>query len=63
MFKLWYHFILVVKYRREVIDDTISARLRGIFEYISPGYKITPNEWNHDKDHIHIRNEGLRLLA
>jgi len=43
-----YHLILVVKYRREVIDSTISERLEEIFEYISPRYKITLEEWHHD---------------
>jgi putative transposase len=51
---LWYHLVLVVKYRRPVIDDAVSVRLREIFEYVSPGYKITLHEWNHDKDHVHI---------
>ena len=54
VFMLRYHLVFVVKYRREVIDDVISARLKEIFEYIAPGYKITLKEWNHDKDHVHI---------
>ena len=54
MFLLNYHLILVVKYRRQVIDDRISNRAKEIFEYISPGYNITMQEWNHDKDHVHI---------
>lgn len=53
VFKLNYHLILVVKYRREVLDGNISNRLREIFEYISPKYGIALEEWNHDKDHIH----------
>ena len=54
VFSLNYHLVLVVKYRREVIDDTISCRLREMFEYIQPAYNITLKEWNHDKDHIHV---------
>ena len=54
VFSLNYHLVLVVKYRRKVIDDDISARLREIFEYIQPTYKITLQEWNHDQDHIHV---------
>lgn len=54
VFLLWYHLVLVVKYRHKVIDDTISNRAKEIFEYIAPNYKITLQEWNHDKDHIHI---------
>ena len=54
VFVMYYHLVLVVKYRRKAIDDTISNRLKEIFEYISPNYNITLQEWNHDKDHIHI---------
>ena len=54
VFLMHYHLVLVVKYRRKVIDDDISFRLKEIFEYISPRYNISLQEWNHDKDHIHI---------
>ena len=54
VFLLHYHLILVVKYRRKVIDDSISVRLQEIFERIQPTYNITLKEWNHDKDHVHI---------
>jgi len=54
VFLLHYHLILVVKYRRKVFDDAISERAREIFEYIAPKYHITLEEWNHDKDHVHI---------
>ena len=54
VFKLHYHLIMVIKYRREVIDGLISARLKKIFEYIAPKYNIRVEEWNHDKDHIHV---------
>ena len=55
VFSLNYHLVLVVKYRRPVINDTVSARLREIFEYIQPSYNITLKEWNHDRDHVHVR--------
>mgnify|MGYP000883785339 FL=1 len=54
VFLLYYHLVLVVKYRRKVIDDAISNRLKEIFEYIQSNYNITLQEWNHDKDHVHI---------
>lgn len=54
VFLMYYHLVLVVKYRRKVIDDTISNRLKEMFEYIAPNYNITLQEWNHDKDHIHV---------
>ena len=54
VFLLHYHLVLVVKYRRQVFDDNISNRAKEIFEYIVPNYNITLEEWNHDKDHVHI---------
>jgi putative transposase len=54
VFMLWYHLVFVVKYRRKVIDDAISERLKEIYEYISPGHNITLREWNHEGDHVHI---------
>ncbi|OKP79431.1 transposase [Paenibacillus helianthi] len=54
VFSLHYHLVLVVKYRRKVIGDEISNRLKEIFEYIQPKYNITLQEWNYDKDHVHV---------
>ncbi len=54
VFLLYYHLILVTKYRREVIDEKILFTPESIFEYIQPSYNITLLEWNHDKDHVHI---------
>ncbi|EOT43821.1 IS200/IS605 family transposase [Enterococcus columbae] len=54
VFLLYYHLILVTKYRRQVIDDDISDYAKAIFERISEPYHITLVEWNHDKDHVHI---------
>lgn len=54
VFLMYYHLVLVIKYRRKVIDDNISNRLKEIFEYIAPNYNMTLQEWNHDKDHVHI---------
>lgn len=55
---LHYHLIMCVKYRRKVIDDAVSDRLREIFEKISPSYNITLEEWDHDHDHVHILFRG-----
>lgn len=58
VFLMHYHLIMVVKYRRKVIDDAISGRLKNIFERIGSDYNITVDEWNHDKDHVHILFRG-----
>ena len=43
VFLLYYHLILVIKYRKKVLN-----------EHIAPNYHITLEEWNHDQDHVHI---------
>ena len=54
VFIMFYHLILVTKYRKKVIDDVLSNRLKEMFEYIASRYNITLQEWNHDCDHVHI---------
>lgn len=54
VFQLNYHLILVVKYRRSVFDDQMSARAHEIFEKIAGDYGIEVDTWNHDGDHIHV---------
>ncbi|HAJ4038425.1 IS200/IS605 family transposase [Bacilli bacterium] len=54
VFSMYYHLVLVVKYRRKVIDDTISDYAKDKFVTLSERYNITLVEWNHDMDHIHI---------
>lgn len=54
VYLLYYHLIMVVKYRRQVIDDDISKRAEEIFSYIASGYGITIESWNHDRDHVHV---------
>ena len=58
VFSLNYHLIMCVKYRRKVIDDKVSYRLKEIFENIAPGYNITLEEWNHDRDYVHVMFRG-----
>ena len=54
VFSLHHYLVLVIKYRRKVLNDNISDRLKEIFEYISPNYNITLEEWEHGKDHVHV---------
>lgn len=58
VFMLHYHLIMCTKYRREVIDDNISNRLKEIFLRIANSYNIVLEEWNHDIDHVHILFRG-----
>ena len=54
VFSIHFRLILVVKYRKKVIDERISERLKEIFEYIQDNYNIVLEEWNHDIDHVHV---------
>ena len=54
VFLLNYHLVMCIKYRRKVINDSISDRLKEIFEDISPKYGVELLEWNHDIDHVHL---------
>jgi len=54
VFKLYYHLILVVKYRRQVFDDELCRYAGERFKSIGEKYNIILEEFNHDKDHVHI---------
>ncbi|EJV75457.1 hypothetical protein IG3_05480 [Bacillus cereus HuA2-1] len=54
VFLLYYHLVLVVKYRRNVFDDEMSDYAKDMFVRLSENYNITLVEWNHDVDHVHI---------
>ncbi len=46
---MYYHLIMVVKYRRKVIDDTISERAKEIWYRMAPDYGITLEECNQSR--------------
>ncbi|PEV04521.1 IS200/IS605 family transposase [Bacillus thuringiensis] len=54
VFLLYYHLVLVVKYRRNVFDNDMSDYAKDMFVRLSENYNITLVEWNHDVDHVHI---------
>lgn len=62
-FLMHYHLVLIVKHRRKVIDDTISNRLREIFESIAPNYNLSVEKWNHDLNYVHILFKGPQNTA
>ena len=43
VFLLYYHLILVIKYRKKILTDPVSERAREIFEYIAPKYRNSAN--------------------
>jgi putative transposase len=55
---MYFHLVLVTKYRRKVIDDDILGFLQERFETIGTNYNIQLIEINHDSDHLHILFKG-----
>lgn len=58
VFKLYYHLVLVTKYRRKVLDDEITGYLKERFITLGKKYNIHLEEMHHDKDHLHILFRG-----
>lgn len=54
VFSLSYHLVLVIKYRRRVINNETSEKAKQMFIDIGSKYHITLLEWNHDQDHVHM---------
>ena len=54
VYLMYYHLIMVVKYRRKVIDNPISERAKGYGNILHQKYGIVLEEWNHDIDHVHV---------
>ena len=59
VYLLYYHLIMVTKYRRKVINDSISKELMNMFSYIGKNYGIMLEEWNHDIDHVHVMFKSI----
>ena len=62
VYLMYYHLIMVVKYRRKVIDNPISERAKEIWEHIAPRYGIVLEEWNHDIDHVHVMFRPVEVI-
>jgi putative transposase len=54
VYALTYHLVLVIKYRKQVLNQQIYDRLINIFVKIGEGYGINLQESNFELDHIHF---------
>ncbi|WP_172372126.1 IS200/IS605 family transposase [Sporosarcina jiandibaonis] len=54
VFSLNFHLVLVIKYRKKVLDDKVSDFLKSTFARIAENHNIHLTEWNHDRNHIHV---------
>lgn len=58
VFKMYFHLVLVTKYRRKVINDEICDYLQERFITIGENYNLHLEDMDHDKDHVHILFRG-----
>ncbi|WP_083764321.1 IS200/IS605 family transposase (plasmid) [Borrelia recurrentis] len=59
VYSINYHLVLVTKYRHKCINAELSSSFYQIILNICSLWKITLNEFNHDKDHIHLLLEFI----
>ncbi|MDY0300300.1 MAG: IS200/IS605 family transposase [Trichlorobacter sp.] len=54
IYNLQFHYVACVKYRRKVLTETVSARLKEINLSVAAEVGVTIIEQETDRDHIHI---------
>jgi len=54
VYGLYYHLVLVVKYRRKVLSFEIIERLKDIIHSVAIDFDVKIIEQEGDKDHMHI---------
>ena len=55
IYTLQFHYVACVKYRRKVLTETVSTRLKEINLSVAAEVGVTIIEQETDRDHIHIR--------
>lgn len=53
-YSVYYHIIIVTKYRRKAITDQISRDMLETARKAAEPQGATIAEWNHDRDHVHM---------
>lgn len=54
IYNLQFHYVACVKYRRKVLTEAVSARLKEINLSVAAEVGVTIIEQETDRDHIHI---------
>lgn len=54
IYNLQFHYVACVKYRRKVLTEAVSARLKEINLSVATEVGVTIIEQETDRDHIHI---------
>ena len=58
-----YHLVFPVKYRRKIIDQSISETIKQICLEIEQAYEITFHEIGTDEDHVHFLVQGIPSMS
>lgn len=58
VFRLFYHLVLVSKYRRKVLSPKVQADLKNIVKQLCQSWGCELVEFSGELDHIHILFEG-----
>lgn len=62
VYSLNYHLIFCTKYRRKVLTDKISERLKDIITNISKEFHTNIIEQETDQDHVHVLFKSKPIL-
>lgn len=54
VYLLYYHLVVVTKYRAKVLREPVRDRIRHIFEFIGQKYGVTLGEFGGAEDHLHF---------
>lgn len=54
VYKLTYHLVLVVKYRKQVITNDIANTIKITIERFNKNYNLEIINYNYEKDHLHL---------
>lgn len=54
VYAIEYHIVWCVKYRRKILDNEVSKRLKEILDTIAESRDFEIEEYNSDLDHVHL---------
>ncbi len=55
VFRLHVHLVFVPKYRRKIFDEDALDRLKNAFSTVCGAFEATLDEFNGERDHVHLR--------
>ena len=59
VYELKYHFVLIIKYRKNLFLNTVEPYLKTVFEGICYKYELVLETIGFDKNHVHLMIQTL----